>query len=338
MPSKAATRTRKANGKTRVAPSGAVKLNDPRLYVNREMSLLAFQRRVLEEGLDHQNPLLERIKFLAILASNLDEFFMVRIAGVIAQQESGVEKTGADGLTPPAILAAARSEVEALLREAHECLTKRLLPALAKQGVEILDYSELNARQREAAEKYFSSTIFPVLTPLAFDPGRPFPHISNLSLNLAVLIEPPGDGKGEESFARVKVPDSLPQLVPVAGNNNGQRQTFVWIEQVIAANIAVLFYGMEVREVHPFHITRDADLAIKELEAEDLLETIEEGVRARRFGSVVRLEVDAAMPESLLEILTNNLELETSQVYRSPGLLSLARLMQLYKQIGRAHV
>jgi polyphosphate kinase len=146
-----------------------------------------------------------------------------------------------------------------------------------------------------------------------------------------VLIEPPGDGKGEESFARVKVPDSMPQLVPVPANNHGQRQAFVWIEEVIAANIAALFLGMEVREVHPFHITRDADLAIKELEAEDLLETIEEGVRARRFGSVVRLEVDAAMPEPLLQILTNNLELDASQVYRSPGLLSLARLMQLYK-------
>src|ERR1035438_4978961 len=136
MPSKAATRTRKANGKTRVAPSGAVKLNDPRLYVNREMSLLAFQRRVLEEGLDHQNPLLERIKFLAILASNLDEFFMVRMAGVIDQLDAGVDKCGADGLKPPEILAAARTEVEALLHEANECLSKRLLPALAKRGVE----------------------------------------------------------------------------------------------------------------------------------------------------------------------------------------------------------
>src|SRR5579871_1724574 len=306
------------------------KLTDPQLYVNREMSLLAFQRRVLEEALDPQNPLLERVKFLSILASNLDEFFMVRIAGVIAQLDAGVDKPGADGMRPPAILAAARAEVEALLREAHQCLSKRLLPALEKHGVAILDYSELNARQRETAAAYFTSTIFPVLTPLAFDPGRPFPHISDLSLNLAVLIEPPGDGKGEESFARVKVPDTLPQLVPV-GANNGHREVFVWIEQVIAANISALFLGMEVREVHPFHITRDADLAIKELEAEDLLETIEEGVRARRFGSVVRLEVDAGMPELLLQILTANLEIDSSQVYRSPGLLSLARLIQLYK-------
>jgi polyphosphate kinase len=334
MPVKAAPKARKKTGKTATSPPPAPKpsgpkLNDPRLYMNREMSLLAFQRRVLEEAQDRQNPLLERVKFLAILASNLDEFFMVRVAGVIAQDESGVDKCGADGLKPPEILSAARTEVEALLQEAHECLGKRLLPALAKHGVEVLDYSELSARQREVAEKYFASTIFPVLTPLAFDPGRPFPHISNLSLNLAVLIEAPG--KGEESFARVKVPDSLPQLVPVGGNNHGSHEAFVWIEQVIAANIAALFHGMEVREVHPFHITRDADLAIKELEADDLLETIEEGVRARRFGSVVRLEADAAMPESMLQILTNNLELEPSQVYRSPGLLSLSRLMQLYK-------
>src|ERR1022692_4468083 len=213
---------RKKNGKSAASPASGPKLGDPKLYVNREMSLLAFQRRVLEEGLDHQNPLLERTKFLAILASNLDEFFMVRMAGVIDQLDAGVDKCGADGLKPPEILAAARTEVEALMHEAHECLSKRLLPALAKRGVEVLDYEELNARQREAAEAYFTSTIFPVLTPLAFDPGRPFPHISNLSLNLAVLIEPPGDDKSEESFARVKVPDSMPQLVPV--NGNGQRQ------------------------------------------------------------------------------------------------------------------
>src|SRR5580693_7818183 len=171
MPSKAAAKPRR---KTVASESGISKLSDPQLYVNREMSLLAFQRRVLEEGLDPQNPLLERIKFLAILASNLDEFFMVRVAGVIDQLDAGVAKCGADGLRPPDILAAARSEVEALLREAHDCLNKRLLPALAKQGVEVLNYEDLTARQREAAAAYFTNTIFPVLTPLAFDPGRPF--------------------------------------------------------------------------------------------------------------------------------------------------------------------
>ena len=192
----------------------------------------------------------------------------------------------------------------------------------------------LNESQRRTAEEYFTQTVFPVLTPLAFDPGRPFPHISNLSLNLAVLIRDP---LGQERFARVKVPDSLPQLVPLnlspkpgAAKRRPKRIDLVWLEQVIAANLAALFPGMEVIESHPFHITRDADIAIKELEAEDLLETIEEGVRQRRFGSVVRLMVTQDMPAHILSILMSNLEVDAGEVYRVLGPLSLKRLMSLY--------
>jgi polyphosphate kinase len=297
--------------------SKAKKLDDPQLYFDRELSLLAFQRRVLEEALDAQNPILERVKFLAILASNLDEFFMVRVAGLIAQEDAGIDVVEQ--------LAAIRKEVIALSADAHACLSKQLLPALKRKRIDVIDYAVLGPKRKEAAREYFANTVFPVLTPLAFDPGRPFPHISNLSLNFAVMIE---DEKGAESFARVKVPDSLPQLVPICSNGH---ECFVWLEQIIAANIPALFDGMEVREVHPFHVTRDADLAIKELEAEDLLETIEEGVRQRRFGTVVKLEVDEDMPEPLLEILTNNLELDATQVYRNPRPLALNRLMQLYK-------
>lgn len=321
---------------------GEPDLADPRYYVNRELSLLAFQRRVLEEAFDQSNPLLERVKFLAILGSNLDEFFMVRVAGLLAQLDAGTSETANDGMTVTAQLNAIRKEVKLLFDEAHACLSDQLLPELSRRGIRILEHSELNERQLANVDRYFFDTIFPVLTPLAFDPGRPFPHISNLSLNLAVLIR---DHTGEEKFARIKVPDSLPQLIPTEQTNqaaqtgvrggaakrtNGeQRYDFILIEKLISANLGRLFPGMEVIEVHPFHVTRDAEMAIKELEAEDLLETIEEGVKQRRFGDVVRLMVDGNMPAHILEILKANLEVDGTDVYRVPGPLSLKRLFPL---------
>ncbi len=314
--------------------ANVIALDDPSLYLNRELSLLWFQRRVLEEAADRSNPLLERMKFLAIVGSNLDEFFMVRVAGLIAQVDAGIQEPGPDGMSPRAQLVAIRREVKKLLSDAHKCL-RALLPELEAEGIRIVDYSALDPIQLKVACKYFSDTVFPVLTPLAFDPGRPFPHISNLSLNLAVVIR---DEDGEEHFARVKVPDSLPQLVPVTqsprpkhrNKRAPKRIELVWLEQVIAANLQALFPGMQVVESYPFHVTRDAEMAIKELEAEDLLESIEEGVRARRFGSVVRLSVSEEMPSHILEILMNNLEVESSDVYKTPSPLSIKRLMDLY--------
>ncbi|HWQ56944.1 MAG TPA: polyphosphate kinase 1 [Bryobacteraceae bacterium] len=327
--------TASPSAEAKVAPlEAAPDLHNPRLYINRELSLLSFQRRVLEEAEDETNPLLERAKFLSIVGSNLDEFFMVRVAGLTAQVDAGIPEVGADRMSPGAQLVAIRREVKRLMADAHRCLRSDLLPALEKAGIEILEYSDLNPRQINACDRYFAQTIFPVLTPLAFDPGRPFPHISNLSLNLAVLI---CDSRGVEHFARIKVPDTLPQLVPVtrprkkAGKRIAGKEGFVWIEQVIAANLAALFPGMQVLEAHPFHVTRDADIAIKELEAEDLLETIEEGVRQRRFGSVVRLKVNQQMPAHILRILINNLEVDSNQVYRVKGLLGLSRLMTLHQ-------
>ncbi|MGO9969289.1 MAG: polyphosphate kinase 1 [Bryobacteraceae bacterium] len=315
------------------APAGDPDLKDASLYVNRELSLLQFQRRVLEEAEDESNPLLERMKFLSILGSNLDEFFMVRVAGLEAQLEAGTVDAGADGMSTRAQLVAIRRECKKLLSEARRAL-ERLLPPLNEQGIWIHEYGDLNEAQRRRAQEYFEETIFPVLTPLAFDPGRPFPHISNLSLNLAVLIR---DRAGTEHFARVKVPDSLPQLVAVNGTSKPKakgtrhgRVELVWLEQVIAAHLGALFPGMEVLESHPFHVTRDADMAIKELEAEDLLETIEEGIRQRRFQSVVRLMVTQDMPQPILEILSNNLEVGPTEVYRTFHPLALKRLMSLY--------
>jgi polyphosphate kinase len=310
------------------------RLDDPSLYINRELGLLAFQRRVLEEAEDSRNPLLERVKFLSILGSNLNEFFMVRVAGLISQMEAGITDAGPDGMSPRAQLIAIRREMKRLMAEAYKCLGG-LYPELDQKGIRILDYSKLNDVQLRVAKNFFSASAFPVLTPLAFDPGRPFPHISNLSLNLAALIR---DGQGNERFARIKVPDSLPPLVPVnrAATPKQQRRRsqshleFVWLEQVVAAHLASLFPGMTVLESHPFHVTRDAEMAIQELEAEDLLESIEAGVRQRRFGDVVRLMVSEDMPPHILEILMNNLEVQASEVYRINGPLSLSRLMHLY--------
>jgi len=249
-----------------------VDLDAPGNYVNRELGLLSFQWRVLEEAQDSSNPLLERVKFLSIVGSNLDEFFMVRVASLTAQVDAGILEFGPDRMSPTAQLVAIRREVKRLIDAAHDCLERQLRPALAEEGLRILHYSELTAKQTATAERYFSEIIFPVLTPLAFDPGRPFPHISNLSLNLAVLIR---DAAGQERFARVKVPDSLPALVPLTRPRKSVRkhgrprreECYVWIEEIIAANLDALFPGMEVVEAHPFHITRDADIAIKELEA-----------------------------------------------------------------------
>ena len=217
-------------------------LDDPELYVNRELSLLAFQKRVLEEAQDSCNPLLERVKFLSILGSNLDEFFMVRVAGLKRQVENGVLDCGPDGMTPREQLSAIRERVLELFKAGHECLRRQIFPALKNAGLCVLDYSQLTAVQRTNVDKYFSETVFPTLTPLAFDPGRPFPHISNLSLNLAVLIR---DQQGAEHFARIKVPDTLPQLVlvtpavteaPTRKNKAPLTQYIVWLEQLIAAN------------------------------------------------------------------------------------------------------
>ena len=317
---------RKRRTAASAAAGGPVSLNEPALYVNRELSLLEFQRRVLEEAQDPTNPLLERIKFLSILGSNLDEFFMVRVAGLKNQVDAGIAEAGPDGLTPSQQLEAIRHYFIQLWTDAHVCL-RDLLSQLEERGIHLLDYGELNASQKELADTYFHETIYPVLTPLAVDPGRPFPHISNLSLNLSVLIR---SGDGEEHFARLKVPDTLPQLVPLQRSRKAKGPVaFVWIEELIQANLNSLFPGMEVVESHPFHVTRDADSAIQELEGGDLLELVEEGVRQRRFGAVIRMKVNARMPEGLLEILTQNLELDEADIYRVDGPLALSRLRHL---------
>ncbi len=304
------------------------------LYINRELSWIEFNRRVLEEALDQNNPLLERVKFLAIFASNLDEFFMIRVSGIKQQIAARVQKRSPDGLTPSEQLAAIRRKLMPLLEEERKLLLEDLLPNLNAQGIHILDYQSLNAAQRAFAADYFDRQIFPVLTPLAFDSSRPFPHISNLSLNLAVVIRDLEDG---ELFARVKVPEVLPRLVPLPAElcpSNGdipleRCHCFVWLEQIISAHASALFPGMEVVSVYPFRVIRNADMEIEEDEASDLLSTIVQGVRQRRFGEVVRITIDDAMPDRIRRLLTTNLKIGTNDVYTVRGPLGLSDLMAL---------
>jgi polyphosphate kinase len=312
----------------------AINLDSPGYYLNRELSLLEFQWRVLDEARDLNNPLLERVKFMAIVGSNLEEFFMVRVGGLRMQRDAGITELSPDGMTPSKQLAEIRKEALRLMEEAENYYLNHLQPALKNAGIFILNYSELSAKQKENVRAYFQEVIFPVLTPLAYDPGHPFPHISNLSLNLAMIL------KGKDNvrrFARLKVPPSLPQLVPIKRSSGGirkdgtvpRRHYFVWLDQVIKANLDALFPGMAVIEAHPFHVTRNSDMEIQELEALDLLDIIEESVRKRRFGAVVRMMIPRSMPLEIKKILIDNLKVDPSDVYALTGPLVHSSLMEL---------
>lgn len=317
-------------------PKNTLNVGHPTYYINRELGMLAFQKRVFEEARDKQNPLLERVKFLAIVGSNLDEFFMVRVGGLKMQHDAGVTHLSIDGKTPAEQLAGVRKAAYKLLLEVREHFQSELVPELSEAGIHILQYDQLNSKQKEKIDSYFHEVVFPVLTPLAFDPGHPFPHISNLSLNLAVLIK----GKeGDKHFARVKIPPSLPRLVPIKRSSGSTRKDgtvphdhyFVWLEQLIAVHISALFPGMEVIESHPFRVTRNADIAIQELEASDLLEVMEENVQKRRFGDVVKLSVTKDMSDNILDILIKNLKVDRNDIYILDDPLGFSSLMELHK-------
>jgi polyphosphate kinase len=305
----------------------AADLDSPKLYLNREISLLEFQRRVLEEAKDSAVPLLERVRFLSILGSNMDEFFMIRMAGLKQQVAAGVVETGADGMTPAEQLAAARATANEIKSEARALWRHHLLPLLAREGIRVVNYDDIPIEARIRLRTYFEASVFPVLTPLAVDPSRPFPHISNLSVNLAVVVR---DVAGREQFARVKIPATLAQLVQIPGLGTGSEAWFVPLEQLIAANLDALFPGMQILDVHAFRVTRNADLVIQELEAGDLLETIEESVRQRQFGFVTRITVAPTMPLRILDDLLVNLEADHSDVELADGPLALIMLGGLY--------
>ncbi|MEN6482770.1 MAG: polyphosphate kinase 1 [Anaerolineaceae bacterium] len=311
-----------------------INLDSHEYFLNRELSLLEFQRRVLEEAKDESNPLLERVKFLSILGSNLEEFFMVRVGGLMMQNEAHVAELPPDGMNPSRQLAEIRKVAQELMEESRTYWHKKLVPALGKEGIHILNYRQLSVRQKETADAYFKNVVFPVLTPLGVDPGHPFPHISNLSMNLAVVLR---DQDNEQLFARVKVPPSLPQLVPIRRSSGSVRKDgtvprhhyFVWLSQLIIANLPSLFPGVNVLEAHPFHVTRNADIQIQELEALDLLETMEESVRNRRFGAVVRMLVYKDMPGYVKHFLAENMKVDSKNIYTVDVPLNLHSIIEL---------
>lgn len=309
-----------------------INLSDPIYYFNRELSWLEFNKRVLNEATDPRTPLLERLKFMAIFSSNLDEFFMVRVAALKQQVVAGVSKLTPDGRTPSEQLNAISERLRPTVSEQHQHFEKALRHQMARHGIYLLDYMDLNQEQRTYLQNYFEEQIFPVLTPLAIDPSHPFPHISNLSLNLAVVVKHPETG--EELLARLKVPQVLPRFIPLPEELRvrQRRHQAVWsgvpLEQVIAHNLESLFPGMNIQEYHPFRVTRNADLAVEEDEADDLLLAIEQELRKRRLGgSVVRLEIQATTPEAVRGMLVEELELEEKDVYEVDGLLGLKDLM-----------
>ncbi|MTJ46410.1 polyphosphate kinase 1 [Dolichospermum sp. UHCC 0259] len=312
--------------------SASMNLSDPQHYINRELSWLEFNNRVLHEACDPRTPLLERLKFLAIFSSNLDEFFMVRVAGLKQQVEATVNLLTPDGRTPQKQLDDIRLHLNPQLKKHNAEFEEVLRPLLVQQGIYILDYIELNPKQRSYLDNYFEEQIFPVLTPLAVDPSHPFPHISNLSLNLAVVVKNPDTE--EEFFARVKVPQVLPRFLPlppelrVEDNGKIANWSGIPLEQAIAHNLESLFPGMNIQEYHPFRITRDADLELEEDEADDLLLAIEQELRKRRMGgNTVRLEIRSQTPASVRSRLLEDLGLTESDIYEVDGLLALRDLM-----------
>jgi len=306
-----------------------VDLTAPALYINRELSWLAYNRRVLEEALDSSTPLLERLKFMSIFASLLDEFFMVRVSGLKKQAETGGTKLPPDGMSPEQQLRAIRRELKPDLERHSRAWREELWPALSDEGIEVLDHAKLEPKEKSGLRFFFRQNVLPILTPLAFDPAHPFPHISNLSLNLAVVLDHPEHG---ERFARLKVPAELPRLVvvPHLGAKAGKPGLrLVWLKQVVAANLGGLFPGMKVKAAYPFRVTRDADQEIRELEAGDLLDTVEEVVGRRFFGSVVRLQAAEGISPRVLGILTRNLGLTPEDVYQVEGPLGFSAFHQL---------
>ncbi len=313
------------------------KYNDPKNFFNRDLSWVEFNRRVLEEALDPELPLLDKIKFISIYSSNLDEFYMIRVSGLKEQVAANILEPAIDGLTPIEQIQKIDKMLKPLNKILYDLWTNEFIPELRKNDIFLCNYDELTEEEKTKLTDYFKREIFPVLTPLAFDPGRPFPYISNLSLSIAVMVKKPN---GETHFARVKVPSILPRLLEIEKiinpnkqlNTNGSfKARFIWLGDLIKANLNLLFPGMEVVEAHRFRITRDTDIELQEDEADDLLRVIEENIRQRRFGSVVRLEVANVMPEFMLDTLMENLLIKREDVHVLGGPLGMSDVMGLYK-------
>jgi polyphosphate kinase len=316
-----------------LSASGLRDLTDPSLYINRELSWLEFNHRVLEEAVDASAPLLERLKFLTIVSSNLDEFFMVRVAGLRRQVKSQTVQRGSDGLTAEEQLRAIAVRCHVLVQEQHRCLSREVLPGLAAHGIALKRMEELSADQARWVKDYFHRQVFPVLTPLAVDPGHPFPHLRNRSLNLVVTLRKRAP-RSPLYLAVVQVPTGIPRLVQLPGEGF----QFVLLEDVICDQIAELFQGLNVTGCYPFRITRDSDLDFDEDDAEDLLDTIEQELRKREWGEAVRLEVGKSCGPAALAELLEALQVTEDAVYKIDGPLNVVDLMALYRLPDYGHL
>src|SRR5215471_8453969 len=295
----------------------------PERLFNRELGWIEFNFRVLEEGLDTALPLLDRLKFLSIFSTNLDEFFMVRVAGLQEQLETNPASLSPDGLTPSIQLKRISERLRPLVKLQTDCLLHEILPGLQEVGVQVVDHNTLTLEERQVLERFYVERVFPILTPLAVDPGHPFPYISNISLNLGILLRPcNGISEGEPRFARVKIPANVPRLIRI-----NETLKFVFLEDLVSVHIASLFPKCSILECQPFRITRDADIEIEEDEAEDLLKSVQQTLRQRRFGFGVRLEVSSTMSAPMIEILRQSLKLESQEIYSINGPLNIPDLM-----------
>ena len=312
-----------------------ISVDDPEYLTNREVSWLAFNERVLEEALDPRTPLLERLKFLAIFSTNLDEFFMIRVSGLKEQIAEGVRKTSRDGMTAAEQLREINRRVPLLLARQEKCLTEEIFPQLAAQNIKILSHKDLTNGEKKNLENYFRKFVFPVLTPQAVDESHPFPYVSNLSLNLGLLVEPDkriNHGKlhhlfNRNRFVRIKLPPNIGRLIPLEGKEN----SFTLLGELIAANIKSLFPKMHPNDARMFRLTRDADLELREDEANDILSTMQRELHnQRRFSFPVRLEVEDSMTDRMVNYLTESIGLTERDVYRTGGFMNIPDLMQLY--------
>jgi polyphosphate kinase len=313
------------------------KYKEPKNFFNRDLSWIEFNRRVMEEALNPELPLLEKVKFISIFFSNLDEFYMIRVSGLKEQIAANILEPTIDGLTPLEQVQKIEKLIRPMLVQLDDYWKKNIVPALKENNIFLQKFEDFTPEEQERLSSYFKKEIYPILTPLAFDPGRPFPYISNLSLNLAVLIRNP---KGDTHFARVKIPSTHPRLLPVDDIINPQRKMmtnggfeakFIWFGDLIKANLDLLFPGVEVVEAHRFRVIRDTDIELQEDEADDLLRVIEENIRQRRFGQVVRMEVESSIPEYMLDTLIENLRITRDDVHISDGPIGLSDVISLYK-------
>jgi polyphosphate kinase len=301
---------------------------------NRELSWLEFNRRVLEQALDDDLPVLERLKFLSIFSTNLDEFFMIRVSGLIEQLEEDIVEPSPDGMTPAQQLREISERLRPMLKTQVSYLREKVMPALAAAGITIEPYKDLTDKEKKHLDKYFRENLFPVLTPQAVDASHKFPYISNLSLNLGLFIEPDNEQTHknlkhlfrQKRFARIKLPANVSRLIPI----DGGKGRFTLIGEVIAANVHHLFPNMKTGQCFLFRVTRDADLELREDEAGDLLRTMERELQRRRFGFAVRLEVQSAMPDKMLRLLTEGVHLTERDVYPIDGFLNIPDLMKFY--------